>query len=270
MSESNQPGLGRVFDEIPDLYDRLRPGYPPELFADLVAITGLADDASILEVGCGTGQATRSLAERGYRVTAVEPGHGLAALARQRLAAFPKVEIEISSFEDWDGRQRHFDLLVAASSWHWVDPSTGWRRAHEVLRPDRWMAILGNVVIARPGEPELYAETADLHERYVPDNPDWGHPPNEAQVRATSTRWGPPNEDQAGFFGPTTVCWYPAVQWFDGAGMADHLRTLSPYRRLDEGARERLLEAIADRVRTRIGDRIGRHYLSVLRTAQRA
>jgi 2-polyprenyl-3-methyl-5-hydroxy-6-metoxy-1,4-benzoquinol methylase len=66
----------------------VRPGYPDELFADLVTITGMGDRSSVLEVGCGTGQATRSLAALGCSVTALEPGAGLAALARRRMAAF--------------------------------------------------------------------------------------------------------------------------------------------------------------------------------------
>lgn len=261
---------GQLFDRVPELYDRVRPGYPAELFGDLVDISGLADGAPVLEVGCGTGQATRPLAERGCDVTAVEPGSGLAELARRRVAEFPNVDVEVSTFEAWNDRNRRFHLVVAASSWHWVDPAVGWPRVHEVLNPDGWMAILGNVVIARPDEPELYAETAHLHQRYVPDNPDWGHPPTEAEVRATSTGWGPPNEDAEGLFGPTVVRWYPMVQRFDGAGMADHLRSLSLYQRLGDSVREPLLDAIADHIRTRLNDKISRHYLSVLRIGQRA
>ncbi len=82
--------LGRLFNDVPDLYDRVRPGYPDELFADLVAIAGMDEESAVLEVGCGTGQATRSLAALGYPVTAVEPGAQLAALARERTAAFPE------------------------------------------------------------------------------------------------------------------------------------------------------------------------------------
>jgi trans-aconitate methyltransferase len=80
-------------------------------------------------------------------VTAIEPGAGMAALARQRLAAFPDAGVENSTFEEWDDGGRRFDVLVAASAWHWVDPSIGWRRAHEVLHPGEWMALLGNVVV---------------------------------------------------------------------------------------------------------------------------
>ncbi len=261
--------LGRVFDEVPELYDRVRPGYPEELFADLVAITGLDSGSSVLEVGCGTGQATRSLAALGYSVTAVEPGAGMAALARRRLAAFGNVEVENSAFEDWADDGRSFELLVAASSWHWVEPSAGWRRAHDMLQPGGWMALLGNVVVRQPGEPEVYAETADLHERFSPGNPGWGHPPLEDEVRMTDAGWGMV-EDPGSLFGPTIVRWYPTVQWFDGDGFADLLSSTSLYRKLDSDVREPLLDAIAERIRTQLGDRVSRRYLSVLRLGQRA
>jgi SAM-dependent methyltransferase len=261
--------LGRVFNEVPDLYDRVRPAYPNELFADLAAVTGLDGRSSLLEVGCGTGQATRSLARLGCSVTAVEAGDAMAALARQRLAAFPNVAVETSTFEEWDDRGRRFDVLAAAASWHWIDPSTGWRRAHEVLRPGGWMALIGNVVVRRPGEPEVYAATADLHERYSPGNPGWGHPPSEDEVRSTNEGWGLV-EGPGALFGPTIVRWYPIVQWLDGDGFADLLRSTSLYRSLEPDVRERLLNAIAERIRTNMGNRASRRYLSVLRVGQRA
>jgi SAM-dependent methyltransferase len=261
--------VGRVFNEVPELYDRLRPKYPAELFADLVAITGVNRQSSVLEVGCGTGQATGALAELSGSVTAVEPGAAMAALARQRLAGFDNVSVETSAFEEWDDGGRRFELLVAASSWHWVDPSVGWRRAQDVLRPGGWMALLGNVVVRRPGESEVYAETADLHERFSPDNPDWGHPPLEDEVRATDSGWGLV-EDPGALFGPTVVRWYPTVQWFDGDGFADLLRTNSIYRKLDPDIREPLLDMIAERIRMRLGDRVPRRYLSVLRAGPRS
>ncbi len=269
MDDTDRRHLGRVFDEVPELYDRVRPTYPDELFSDLVAITGMDERSSVLEVGCGTGQATLSLAGLGCSVTAVEAGTAMAALARQRLSTATNVEIETSSFETWDDRGRRFHVLVAASSWHWVDPSVGWRRAHEVLHAGGWMALLGNVVVRRPGEPEVYAETADLHERFSPGNPDWGDPPLEEEVRATNEGWGLVS-DPGALFGPTTVRWYPTVQWFDGEGFADLLRSTSLYRRLGPDVREPLLDAIAERIRTRMGDRASRRYLTVLRAGRRA
>ena len=265
MAGPRRPDLGRVFNEVPELYDRVRPGYPEELFADLAAVTGLDERTSVLEVGCGTGQATRPLAASGAAVMAVEAGAAMADLARRRLAGFGNVTVETSTFEEWDDRGRRFDVLMAASSWHWVDPSTGWRRAHDVLRPGGWLALLGNVVMRRPGEPEVYAETADLHERFCPGNPAWGHPPLEDEVRYTGESWEVPG----GWFDPAFVRWYPMAQWFTGEGFADLLRSTSLYRALDPGVREPLLDAIAERIRTRLRDRAARRYLSVLGVRRR-
>jgi SAM-dependent methyltransferase len=269
MADANPRALGAVFNEVPELYDKVRPGYPDELFADLVSITRLHRGSSVLEVGCGTGQATRSLAALGLAVLALEPGAELAALARRRLAAFTDVRIETSAFEQWGDRGARFDAIVSASAWHWVDPSIGWPRAHEVLRPGGWMALLGHVVVRRPGEPEVYAETAELHERFSPGNPDWGHPPLEDDARAAGEGWGSV-EDPGGLFEPAIVRWYPTVQWFDGEGFAALLRSTSLYRKLDRNVREPLLDAIAERIRTRMGDRAARRYLTVLRTGRRA
>ena len=263
---------GRLFDEVPELYDRVRPSYPDELFADLASLAGIGAGSSVLEVGCGTGQATAPLARLGCSVTAVEPGEAMAALARANLAGFSNVEVETSTFEEWDDRGRRFDLLVAASSWHWVDPSIGWARAHELLRPAAAAALLANVVVRRPGEPEVYEATADLHDRFAPGNPSWGHPPLEEEVRATDGGWGTIEriEGPGALFGPPAARFYPNLQWFDGNGFADLLRSISIYRSLDRAAREPLLEAIAERIRASMGDRVPRRYLSVLRVGRRA
>jgi ubiquinone/menaquinone biosynthesis C-methylase UbiE len=77
MDNGGRRRTGAVFNEVAELYDRVRPTYPGELFEDLVAITGLGQQSSVLEVGCGTGQATRSLAALG--------GHRHRSGARPRL-----------------------------------------------------------------------------------------------------------------------------------------------------------------------------------------
>ena len=266
---SGREGLRHLFNQVPDVYERVRPTYPDELLVDLASISALSSRSEVLEVGCGTGQATRSLAALGCAVTAVELGEAMAEVARHRLAQFANVTVETASFETWNDRGRDFDLLVAASSWHWIDPSVGWMRAHRLLRPDGWMAVMGHVVIRVPGMLEGYAETADLHERFAPGNPGWSHPPLEEEVRTTSEGWGPPNVAPEGPFGPTIVRWYPTVQWFDGEGYADLLRSTSLYRELHQEVREPLLDAIADRVRTSLGDRVARSYLCVLRVGPR-
>jgi len=87
-------------------------------------------------------------------------------------------------------------------------------------------------------------------------------------VRATVDGWG--DVDEPGdLFGRTTVRWHPNHQWFDGDGFAAHLRSTSLYAALEPAARDALLAAIADRIRTRMGDKAMRRYLAVLRAGRR-
>lgn len=71
-------------------------------------------------------------------------------------------------------------------------------------------------------------------------------------MRSTDEGWGEV-EDPGPLFGPTVVRWYPVIQWFDGAGFADLLRSTSLYRRIDQATREPLLDAIAERIRSQMG-----------------
>jgi protein-L-isoaspartate O-methyltransferase len=95
------------FDQAAEDFDRTRPVCPPQVFDDLVRLAGLAPGDRVIEIGCGTGQATVSLAERGLTITALELGAELAAVARRRLARFPSVDVLTTSFEAWNPRARH-------------------------------------------------------------------------------------------------------------------------------------------------------------------
>ena len=76
--------LRTVFDRAAEDYQRTRPVCPPQLFDDLIDLAGLEAGDRVLEIGCGTGQATVPLAERGLAITAVELGPELAAVASLR------------------------------------------------------------------------------------------------------------------------------------------------------------------------------------------
>jgi len=106
------------FEEDVDGYDRTRPVAPGAVFDEVVRVAGLGPGSSVLEIGPGTGQATRPLAERGLRVLALEIGAGLAARARDNLAGFPDVTVLTTSFEAWDPGGHAFDAVVACKSFH--------------------------------------------------------------------------------------------------------------------------------------------------------
>ncbi|HEX2741111.1 MAG TPA: class I SAM-dependent methyltransferase, partial [Rubrobacter sp.] len=100
--------LRKVFDEVALLYDGARPGYPGELFDDIVTLSGIPLEGRILEIGCGTGQATVPFARRGYHVVCIELGENMAALARRNLKGHPQVRT--GDFEQMPLQERAFDL----------------------------------------------------------------------------------------------------------------------------------------------------------------
>src|SRR5262249_7306379 len=130
------------FDSAADLYDRARPGYPAPVFEALAAFGDLRPGSRVLELGPGTGQATRPLAGRGYEVVAVELGAQLAERARRNLAAFPAVTVVNADFEGWPLPAEPFDLVLAATAFHWLDPATRVSKAAAALRPNGTLATI--------------------------------------------------------------------------------------------------------------------------------
>jgi SAM-dependent methyltransferase len=111
-----------------DLYDRYRPSYPDELIADLAALVPAG--GHVLDIGTGTGKASRLLVARGVDVLGVEIDAKMAEVARGH-----GVPVEVSGFEAWDDRGRTFDLVVSAQAWHWVQPGPGAAKVGRLLRP---------------------------------------------------------------------------------------------------------------------------------------
>ncbi|MFD7014956.1 class I SAM-dependent methyltransferase [Streptomyces sp. NPDC059928] len=141
-------------------YDHARPGYPDALVARIVAGSpGLG----VLDVGCGTGIAARQFQAAGCTVLGVEPDARMADFARVL-----GLEVEMASFESWQPAGRTFDAVIAAQSWHWVDPAVGAVKAARVLRPGGRLAIFGHVY-------EPPAEVAEpfsaAYRRAAPDSP---------------------------------------------------------------------------------------------------
>jgi ubiquinone/menaquinone biosynthesis C-methylase UbiE len=141
-SESAARSHGRAFDEIAAEYDRHRPAYPDELIGQACLVAGIGSGDPVLEVGCGSGQLTRSLVGRGLRVTALEPGINLISLARHNLEGAAAVEFVNTAFENAQLPRESFRAVFSASAFHWVDPDASWQRAADVLVPGGTLALV--------------------------------------------------------------------------------------------------------------------------------
>jgi len=169
---------GLVFGSVADSYERFRLGYPDELLAAVLPYAG-RPIGSALEVGAGTGKATRLFASCGIEVTALEPDAEMAKLLARMTQGLP-VEPVVETFERFDTGRR-FDLLYAAAAWHWTDPRTRWTKAVELLVPGGVLTLFG-----RPAElmdPGLHAAVDEIERRLIPEpNRTAGHPWSTADL----------------------------------------------------------------------------------------
>lgn len=120
-----------------DAYTRWRPRYPDELYAIVERVCGLGPETNVLEIGPGTGQATRELLTRGARVTAVELGGNM---ARRLRTDFPGVTVINADFTAVQFPDASFDLAVCATSLHWLDAAVAVPKIGRALRPGGWLA----------------------------------------------------------------------------------------------------------------------------------
>ncbi len=148
MSTSATP-RGLLFGTAAESYERFRLGYPDEVVDRTLAYTG-RPVVSAVEVGAGTGKATRAFASRGIQVVALEPDTEMYGVLQRETAGMP-VTPRLSSFEAYDGPPA--DLVYAAAAWHWTDPTTRWNHAADLLEPDGVLSIFGSQL--RIADPDL-------------------------------------------------------------------------------------------------------------------
>lgn len=166
-------GMTEVFGAVADLFDEVRPGYPPELPAAIRAYHGGVPD-EVVEVGAGTGKGTEALLRLGAHVTCVEPDRKMAAVLRSR---FPQVHVESTRFEDWVPPAGGIPLIASAMSWHWLDEHTRNQRAHAALSPGGTLAVFANkYAYADPALGRALDEAYRLVDPTLRERPDrWHH-----------------------------------------------------------------------------------------------
>jgi len=129
------------FDSVADRYAATRAGYPEALVKLAIRTAGLGPGSRVLEIGCGTGQLTRSFTGRGYAVTALDLSPAMVTRARADVED-AAIEFVACAFEDYSAGDVAFELVVSATACHWVDPEVMWSKAARLLRFGGWIALL--------------------------------------------------------------------------------------------------------------------------------
>jgi SAM-dependent methyltransferase len=258
--------LRATFESAADRYHQARPDYPPALYDAVARAVRLSPGDRLLEIGCATGKATLPLARRGLAITCLEPGPELAAAARRNLAAFPAVSVVTTDFETWAAPPgERFDLVFAATAWHWIDPAVGFRRAFELLAPGGHLALWAQGhVFPEGGDPIC----TDIQAVY--DEIGEGMPPGQLQSRPGEL----PDElsaaiEASGLFTDIVVEQFDWEIRYDADGYLALLDTFSGHIAMAPWQRDRLYGEIRRRLAERPGGQLRRHWGAILHIARR-
>jgi len=258
--------LRTTFDQDASLYEKARPGYPNALFEDIIEFSKIPDDGRILEIGCGTAQATLPFALRGYSIHCIELGANLAEVAKQKLSNYPKAQVSVGNFEDYPLEENSFDLAISGTAFHWINPDIGYRKVAKVLRPAGTLALFWNKPVQTKVSAEMVQSIQTVYERVVPEmaksfhglaHPDDIPTPVKVEI------------DRSLMFGDVTVFKYRWEAEYSAKAYVELLSTYSDHIALEKGIRTKLLDGIENLIETRFSGSIVKEHLSILYLARR-
>jgi SAM-dependent methyltransferase len=223
------------FGSAASAYEQFRPGYPDELVDEVLTYAG-RPVRTALEIGAGTGKATRVFAGRGIDVTATDPDAAMLAELRKHVP--PTVATVLGAFEDLPLTST-YDLVFAAASLHWTEPANRWSRVAALLNSDGIFASFGGQMFLADKPVEEAARAARSQYLADDDVPSPDGTPTDGPMQWPGTELVRSNRfidvRQSTIERRTTMS---ALEY------VGHLATISAYLELPDLARERVLDRI--------------------------
>lgn len=236
-----------TFNEDVQNYDRWRPAYVPALFEQVLGQVG-EGPKSALEIGVGTGQATRPFLEAGYQVTAIDIGERMVAFTRRKFEAYPNFQAELTDFEGFCPNG-DFDLVYSATAFHWIPAETGYPKALALLKPGGTLALFWNHPYVNRLEIPMHRAVQAVYQKYRPS--DKPNPPEfcEKDCGRVMERL-----EQYGFQNSGYTLFY-STRIFTGEEYVRLMNTYSDHRALPPDVKAALEREMADTIRS-LGDQL--------------
>jgi SAM-dependent methyltransferase len=247
------------FNEAPEIYDAVRPSYPADLFDALFEM--LPSQPHIVEVGPGTGQATKDLLARGASVFALEIGPATAARLRSNLPS-DRLHVAVGDFELTEIVAGEADAVFSASAYHWISPAAQTDRPAGILRIGGLMAIVDLIQVDSPEDVGFFAAAQPIYERYGqghtgPPAPTRGNvdPPIRAALEADRR------------FTSVSIRRYDWNQTYSATDYRNLMLSYSGTQMMDESGRQGLLDDIESFIRSDFDGVVTRPLVVTLTTA---
>lgn len=156
-----------VFNQDVIRYDNFRPQYCEQLFQTIFSYANLPNQARAIEVGIGTGQATRPFLDKGYDVTAIELGENLANYVSNKFKSYPRFHVHCGLFEEYSSNQQ-VDILYSATAFHWIDDKIGYPKAKWLLRQNGVLALFWNRPFVSKHDDPLHNKIQEIYAKFYP------------------------------------------------------------------------------------------------------
>lgn len=160
----------RSFGDVAEDYEQVRAPWPAETLHWMLGSPEAAVRLQVIDLGAGTGKATRSLALMGHDVLAVDPSEGMIRALRTSTASLgretaARITTGVGSAEAIPARDASVDAVTVLQAWHWFDEVKAAAECARVLRPAGWLSRAWHTWDpdpAAPADASWMAELADL------------------------------------------------------------------------------------------------------------
>jgi len=229
----------KVFDTIPEQFDKYRPRYSAELFADLIEYAEIGPVKTVLEIGPGTGQATDPILNTGCDYNAIELGEHLFEMMNHKYGKYPNFSIVNDDFITHDFGDRKFDLIYSAATIQWIPEEIAFTKTFELLKPGGTLAMMIIKADYKTPNEDLFNKIQQVYSEYFKPETEYKH---GAFKYSNAVNYGFVDFERREFYGKRE---FTADEYVAFSGThCDHLVIPEPYRsKFFSGLREAVLEA---------------------------
>jgi SAM-dependent methyltransferase len=244
------------YSSAAEAYDRVRPRYPETLIQRSMERTMISPAEQLLEIGCGPGTLTTSLARRRFQVTALEPNPEFYRLAKQNCQPYYQVSIENLAFEEWPLVAGRWEAVFAASSFHWIDPAIGYPKVAEALKPSGVFILFWNKEL-QPSY-DIYRDLADCYPNNLASLARYEDAETQDEILAQLGQLA----IDSGYFRDLNMAIEETIVTYSAEDYVSLLTTYSPYLQLDEADRNGLFESLKTKINDKYGGQLELSYRS--------
>jgi ubiquinone/menaquinone biosynthesis C-methylase UbiE len=239
-------GLEGTFDTVVSKYEKMRPGYAPELYQTIFDYAPIGEDSRVVEVGSGSGQATLPVLQTGCELVSVEYGENFSKALREKFKDYPKFSVKTGKFEELDFPADTFDLVFSASAFHWVPEEIGYPKVLRILKQGGAFARFANHPYQAKDNPVLFEKIQNTYAEYYypyyqrrPGKPGEYTEEQAAERAAIADRYG---------FTDTQYAVFRRVRTLSATEYRQLISTYSDHITIENGIRERFFDAIEDAI----------------------